>query len=893
MCKLPTLELHCGGPAIWLALPRRMGSPPSSARGRGLLALCWGVVACWAVALFFGATRGLDLLKNCKWDLSSPKGSPSDRAAQLAGEYLLQKGGQYELSQAALVTALSPATHPVTHSTVRELTQRLLAATVGNCDGGVSTNMSAGHRQASGVPTCWWRNMHGIFVPDGNALAPHRALGTHRLFEDRDLDVWSDLMSPDNRTATLVLWDINSGFGADGNKWETEAWKRLGDTIDTWLLERAASSGESGAVGTATNGDLYEVGFTHLQMLLAAGQKGVPQDIEHGDMITLPIAWIILLCSCGPSACLVLITLPVTLLVTFWLLNSVATGALLGNHDGSAAVEFPSFTPAIFINMIIAISLDYGLFMLTRYGEELRRGMANADAVRVALSRAGRVVFVSGVTLGLTNAGLTFCSVDVVASIGWGGTMACFVAVAVHLTLLPALMVIAGPCLRPVAHYRCSCAALTDRICGGGGGGDGSGTSLSTPLRTRGPGGSTKMSRSGSEEIGPRWVQLGEFCRDHRNAIVAVMVAMLLPCCYAVLQYQTSISGLMLTPRQTPALVAMENITTQGINAGVLNPIVILVYNPGSAAGGVAPLALEPRCHDDDTDLRLLLDGMGLTIGKIAVSSLPAASVTCTELKTITKGEICTAENVSGVPTRLLAQAFCPGSCTNLCDAAGFGTDTARANRNRTVMAPEIFTLIGELRRKLLSTFPDLPRHAIRDITTEPFTNQAVPDVPAAFQLLQGPGVKPRSTPYQARFQRLTSYNNSATLIEVLLPHTQGVGGSEDVQKIRALLAEPPWKDSGYGFLVLGSTASLLDSVSLVFVESPPILIGVAFTVVFVVAGLAFRSLLIPLRLLGTVVATLAITAGSTVVLFLHVLELDGIYWFVPICAGARTATPH
>ena len=92
---------------------------------------------------------------------------------------------------------------------------------------------------------------------------------------------------------------------------------------------------------------------------------------------------------------------------------------------------------------------------------------------------------------------------------------------------------------------------------------------------------------------------------------------------------------------------------------------------------------------------------------------------------------------------------------------------------------------------------------------------------------------------------------------------------------------------------MLGSTASLLDSVSLVFVESPPILIGVAFTVVFAVAGLAFRSLLIPLRLLGTVVATLAITAGSTVVLFLHVLELDGIYWFVPICAGARTATPH
>lgn len=57
--------------------------------------------------------------------------------------------------------------------------------------------------------------------------------------------------------------------------------------------------------------------------------------------------------------------------------------------------------------------------------------------------------------------------------------------------------------------------------------------------------------------------------------------------------------------------------------------------------------------------------------------------------------------------------------------------------------------------------------------------------------------------------------------------------------------------------------------------------------VVFIVAGSAFRSMLIPLRLLGTVVVTLTITAGSTVFMFLRILGLDGIYWFVPICAAS------
>eukprot|EP01043_Picozoa_sp_COSAG02_P010156 COSAG02_NODE_352_length_24036_cov_20.479258_23_plen_239_part_00 len=237
--------------------------------------------------------------------------------------------------------------------------------------------MTARRSRHGWIPTCWWRNMHGIFVPDGNALAPHRECGAQRLFEDRDLDVWHDLMSPDNVSATLILWDINDGFGADGNPWETEAWKRLDRTIDGWLADQAPSTHEVAGSSGTTNGDFYQVGFTHLQMLLAAGQKGVPQDIERGDIITLPIAWVILLLFCGPSACLVLVTLPVTLLVTFWLLDEVATGAWFAEHDGSAAVDFPSFTPAIFINMIIASESCFfrdrgGLLCLThRLGRSL------------------------------------------------------------------------------------------------------------------------------------------------------------------------------------------------------------------------------------------------------------------------------------------------------------------------------------------------------------------------------------------------------------------------------------------------------------------------------------------------------------------------------------------
>ena len=258
------------------------GSSTAAGRtSRLALALSWAVIAAWGVLGFFGATKGPKLLDHCHWSLGSPPGSPSDIAANMAGQLLPQKATEYTLSQAALVTGRSPASHPVTSPAIEGLTQRMLDATIGDCDAGVMTNISGTSRKAYGVPTCWWRDMHGIFAPDGNAYGPKYQLGPERLFEDRDLDVWKDLMSPDNRSATLVLWDINVGFGADGNKWQEEAWSRLRSAIDSWLAEPL-----SGSAGS-NNGDLYEVGFTHTQMLLTAGEKGIIADFEHGDMITV------------------------------------------------------------------------------------------------------------------------------------------------------------------------------------------------------------------------------------------------------------------------------------------------------------------------------------------------------------------------------------------------------------------------------------------------------------------------------------------------------------------------------------------------------------------------------------------------------------------------------
>ena len=88
------------------------------------------------------------------------------------------------------------------------------------------------------------------------------------------------------------------------------------------------------------------------------------------------------------------------------------------------------------------------------------------------------------------------------------------------------------------------------------------------------------------------------------------------------------------------------------------------------------------------------------------------------------------------------------------------------------------------------------------------------------------------------------------------------------LRQIRQIVASPPFADSAFGFEVYGDVPMMLDAVDEVERESPAIIGGVTAIAIFAMAGLAFRSLLIPLRLVATIVTTLAIVLAAAVVAF-------------------------
>lgn len=105
------------------------------------------------------------------------------------------------------------------------------------------------------------------------------------------------------------------------------------------------------------------------------------------------------------------------------------------------------------MSVTIAMSIDYSLFLLSRYREEVERQgygvMSRAEmisisqnAVRQSARWSGKVIALSGTILSLTYFGLCFYPMEVLQSVGLGAGLAIVCTILVNLTLTPALLLL-------------------------------------------------------------------------------------------------------------------------------------------------------------------------------------------------------------------------------------------------------------------------------------------------------------------------------------------------------------------------------------------------------------------------------------------------------------------
>ena len=92
----------------------------------------------------------------------------------------------------------------------------------------------------------------------------------------------------------------------------------------------------------------------------------------------------------------------------------------------------------------LGLGVDYSLFMVSRFREELARGRPVPQAIGVTMSTAGRAVFFSGLAVSIGLLGLMLFPLNMLRSVGLGGLITVALSILAAVTLLPALLGIIG-----------------------------------------------------------------------------------------------------------------------------------------------------------------------------------------------------------------------------------------------------------------------------------------------------------------------------------------------------------------------------------------------------------------------------------------------------------------
>ncbi|WP_345216199.1 MMPL family transporter [Georgenia halophila] len=195
------------------------------------------------------------------------------------------------------------------------------------------------------------------------------------------------------------------------------------------------------------------------------------EDLVTGEAVALPVALVIMVVVFGGF-----------LAAGLPLLGSLVSivgglGILLGL---SYVIDLDSVVVNVITLMSLALSIDYGLLVVSRYREELHRlgtpavGGATADgagggrrrrgrgrdpvlleAVRATIASAGRTVTFSALTVALAVTGLLLMRPEMLRAIAAAGIAAVLLAVACAVTLVPAVLVLLGDRMtRPSALSR-------------------------------------------------------------------------------------------------------------------------------------------------------------------------------------------------------------------------------------------------------------------------------------------------------------------------------------------------------------------------------------------------------------------------------------------------------
>jgi putative drug exporter of the RND superfamily len=168
--------------------------------------------------------------------------------------------------------------------------------------------------------------------------------------------------------------------------------------------------------------------------------RQVGETIEHdlvtAEKIAFPITLVLLVLVFGSliAAGLPLLIGIISIMGSFLILTIISEMTLVS-----------IFALNLVTAMGLGLAIDYSLFVVSRFREELRNGLEVDDAVRQTVRTAGRTVAFSGLTVALSLAALLVFPLAFLKSFAYAGIAVVLLAAVTSTVFLPALLAVLGP----------------------------------------------------------------------------------------------------------------------------------------------------------------------------------------------------------------------------------------------------------------------------------------------------------------------------------------------------------------------------------------------------------------------------------------------------------------
>nr|MBA2555765.1 MMPL family transporter [Chloroflexota bacterium] len=159
------------------------------------------------------------------------------------------------------------------------------------------------------------------------------------------------------------------------------------------------------------------------------------QDLQRAEAVSLPLALLILvavfasLLAAGLPLLVAGLAIPSTLGIVFLVAQQT---------------EMSIYVLNVATMLGLALAIDYSLFLVSRFREELARGRTVEQSVERAVATSGKAVVFSGLAVAIGLSGLLFFKTSALSSIGIGGSIVVLSSVFYALTFLPATLGMLG-----------------------------------------------------------------------------------------------------------------------------------------------------------------------------------------------------------------------------------------------------------------------------------------------------------------------------------------------------------------------------------------------------------------------------------------------------------------